>query len=130
MITDYRAVISCRKEWYGAVYPAIDMESAKDTARGIASRLRRGAKVKTVEELPNTDNPRCHVRWSSDWPSDVGHWWLHRADRTANQLTLVRAALGGDGSLIVMSDAEIFYRQEQTDAWSFAKAVLPCLPNN
>ena len=78
----------------------------------------------------NGDSLHCLVRWSSDWPDAVGHWWLHRADRTANQLTLVRAARGGDGNLMVMSDAEIFYRQQQTEAWSFARTAIPYPPNS
>jgi len=78
----------------------------------------------------NGDNLDCLVRWSSDWPDSEGHWWLHRADRKEHRrTTLVYVARCGDGNLMVCNEAEIFYRQQQTEAWSFAKAVLPCPPN-
>jgi hypothetical protein len=68
------------------------------------------------------------VKWSRDWPHHVGHWWLYRGNRTTDKIPLVHAAIDGSGKIMVMSPAEILYRQEQTSEWYFAPAILPAPP--
>ena len=77
----------------------------------------------------NGDNLDRRVRWSSDWPDSEGYWWLHRAGRGHFPTTLVRAGKSGDGSLMVVSETEILYRQQQAYDWSFARAELPRPPD-
>jgi hypothetical protein len=81
------------------------------------------------EERANGDNLHCLVRWSRAWPDKAGYWWLYQGNRTVDKITLVRAAFGGDGKIMVMSPAELFYRQQQTGDWMFARAILPDPPN-
>ena len=79
----------------------------------------------------NEDKRDCLVRWSADWPDSEGYWWLYRADcKEHRRYALVRVVRDGAGKLMVYNEAEVFYRQHKTAAWSFAKAVLPRPPNN
>ena len=71
---------------------------------------------------------RCNVKWSSNWPDKKGYWWVYRP-KQHRPISLVHVVKSGNGKILVATDAEFLYEQQDPDGkWRFAQAEIPVPP--